>query len=107
MSKSIGSNIRTIIRESINIPTTLLAVTAEVTADVASVTSDAIRGTVPTVKDLGTATGHFAVGVANSELSEEELAEKTAGMSFAQLRAGMATKAGKAGQTTAKFFSEE
>ena len=111
MSHSIGSNLKTIVRSSISIPVELVAVTIQVVADATNVTSDAISGTVPTVKQLGTISGHFVMGAVNSELSEKELKEKTAGVSFGSLMDNMQAGSGGAGQSTTKaisgFFADE
>lgn len=111
MSKSIGSNIKSIVRSSISIPVELVAVTVQVVADTTSVASDAISGVVPTTKQLGTITGHFVMGAVNSELSEAELIKKVEGLSFTSLMADMQAGSGGAGQSTAKaisgFFADE
>ena len=108
---TIGANIRTIVRESINLPLDLGAALITVAADTMGITTAAIRGTVPTVKQLGTASGNFAMGAANSDLTEEELADKTAGMSLALLMQQAVDGSGSAGQSTTKavseFFSEK
>ena len=111
MSKSIGSNLKTVVRESINIPLTLLTVSIEVASDAAELTSNTIGGVLPTTKSLLKATGHFAVGAVNSELSEKELNEKLATITLSEVLRNIESGSGKAGQSTAKatleFFAEE
>ncbi len=110
MSTSIGSNIKTIARQSINIPLQLTAVTVEVVSDAADLTSGAIGGIMPTTKSLLKSTGHFVIGAVNSELSEAELLKKTEAMTVNQILSDMETGSGKAGQSTTKaiadFFAE-
>ncbi len=111
MSNSIGSNIKTIIRQSIAIPLELTSVVVEVAADATNVLSSTIRGTVPTTKQLGAITGHFVVGAANSDLTEEQLNVLTKDMSFGKIMDDIAAGSGSAGQSStkavSKFFAED
>jgi hypothetical protein len=111
MSKSIGSNIKTIIKQSINIPLELITVSVEVVSDAANLASSAISNTVPTVNAVAEATTRFAVGAANPELGNKELDAKTADLSFEGVLQGIVDKSGKAGQSTSNalldFFADE
>lgn len=111
MSKSIGSNIKTIVKQAINIPLELTSVVVEVAADAANLTSATISGVKPTTQTFGVITGHFLMGAVNSELSEEDLKKKIDKISFDKLRKDVESGSGKAGQSTTRaiteFFSEE
>ena len=102
---SIGSNIKSIIKTSINIPLELLSVTVEVVNDATQLTSASIRTVVPTAKALTSATTNFVVGAANSELSEDELKEKVQGITAESLIQAIEDKSGKAGQLASKKVS--
>jgi hypothetical protein len=96
MSKSISTNLKTIIKQSTNLPLELTAASVELLADVATLGSAFITEVVPTTKDVGRATGTFVLGVFNSALSEEELKAKASTLTFASIRASIVAGAGKA-----------
>lgn len=108
--KSIGSNIRSIIKTAINIPLELTSVALEVTNDATQLTSATIRGAVPTTKAVVSATGRFAVGASNPSLNEKELEDKLDHVNFANVRDNMLKSSARAGQSTSKaildFFEE-
>jgi len=107
MSKSIGNNIKTIAKQSVNLPLELTGASVELLADATSLGSAFITEVVPTAKDVGRATGTFLLGVFNSELTEEELNTKASTLSFASIREAMVAGAGKAGQNLVKAWNED
>jgi hypothetical protein len=107
MSKSISTNLKTITKQSVNLPLELTAASVELLADVATLGSSCIKEVIPTAKDLGKATGTFVLGVFNSELSEEELKAKASTLSFASIRASVVAGAGKAGQSLVTAWNED
>mgnify|MGYP000557052447 CR=1 FL=1 len=111
MTKSIGSNIKVVIKESINIPTTLLAVGAEVAADLTTVTAAAIRGVVPTTKQAGKISGHFLLGAVKYDTPEAELMQELSTMSLATVLASAEQGSVRAGQSVGRasvgFFADE
>jgi hypothetical protein len=104
--KSIGANIRSIIKTSINIPLELLSVTAEITNDVVNLTSTSLREVLPTTKAVLSASTNFAVGAANSSLTEQEVEAKVRDLNFASVRDSMVKSSAKYGQSTTKAFSD-
>ena len=107
MRKSISTNLKTIVKQSTNLPLELTAASVELLADVATLGSGFITGVVPTAKDVGKATGTFLLGVFNSELTDEELNTKASTLSFASIRASMVAGAGRAGQELVKAWDDE
>jgi hypothetical protein len=107
MSKSISTNLKTITKQSVNLPLELTAASVELLADVATLGSSCIKEVIPTAKDLGKATGTFVLGVFNSELSEEELKAKASTLTWASIRASVVAGAGKAGQGLVTVWNED
>ena len=107
MRKSISTNLKTIVKQSTNLPLELTAASVELLADVATLGSGFITGVVPTAKDLGKATGTFVLGVFNSELTDEELKAKASTLTFAPIRASMVAGAGRTGQELVKAWDDE
>ena len=107
MSKSINTNLKTIVKQSVNLPLGLTAASVELVADVATLGSSFITGVVPTAKDVGKATGTFVLGVLNSELTDEQLNDKASMLSFASIRASIVAGAGKAGQGLVTVWNED
>jgi hypothetical protein len=107
MSKSITTNLKTIVKQSTNLPLELTAASVELLADVATLGSAFITEVVPTTKDVGRATGIFVLGVFNSELTDDQLKAKASTLSFASIRASMVAGAGKAGQGLVKAWDDE
>mgnify|MGYP001268208809 CR=1 FL=1 len=107
MSKSISTNLKTIVKQSTNLPLELTAASVELLADVATLGSGFITGVVPTAKDVGKATGTFVLGVFNSELTDEQLKAKASTLTFASIRASLVAGAGKAGQGLVKAWDDE
>jgi len=104
MSKSIGTNVRTIIKQSVNLPLELTEASVGLLADVATLGSTFITEVVPTAKDVGRATGTFVLGIFNSELTDEELHAKASTLTFASIRASVVARAGQAGQGLVKAW---
>jgi hypothetical protein len=107
MSKSISTNLKTITKQSVNLPLELTAASVELLADVATLGSSCIKEVIPTAKDVGKATGTFVLGVFNSELSEDELKAKASTLTWASIRASVVAGAGKAGQGLVKAWDDE
>ena len=107
MSNWIGTNLKTIAKQSVNLPLELTGASVELLADATSLGSAFITEVVPTAKDVGRATGTFLLGVFNSELTEEELNAKASSLSFASIREAMVAGAGKAGQDLMKAWDDE
>ena len=107
MSKSITTNLKTIVKQSTNLPLELTAASVELLADVATLGSTCIKEVIPTAKDVGKVTGTFVLGVFNSELSEEELKAKASTLTWASIRASVVAGAGKAGQGLVKAWNED
>ena len=107
MSKSISTNLKTIVKQSTNLPLELTAASVELLADASTLCSAFITEVVPTAKDVGRATGIFVLGVFNSELTDDQLKAKAATLSFASIRASIVAGAGKAGQCLVKAWDDE
>jgi hypothetical protein len=107
MSKSITTNLKTIVKQSTNLPLELTAASVELLADVATLGSSCIKEVIPTAKDVGKATGTFVLGVFNSELSEDELKAKASTLTWASIRASVVAGAGKAGQGLVTVWNED
>jgi hypothetical protein len=107
MSKSIGTNVRTIIKQSVNLPLELTEASVGLLADVATLGSTLITEVVPTAKDVGKATGTFVLGIFNSELTDEELRAKASTLTFSSIRASIVAGAGQAGQGLVKAWDDE
>jgi hypothetical protein len=107
MSKSITTNLKTITKQSVNLPLELTAASVELLADVATLGSSCIKEVIPTAKDVGKATGTFMLGVFNSALSEEELKAKASTLTWASIRASVVAGAGKAGQGLVTVWDDE
>jgi hypothetical protein len=107
MTKSISTNLKTIVKQSVNLPLELTEASVGLLADVATLGSTFITEVVPTAKDVGKATGTFVLGVFNSELSEDELKAKASTLTWASIRASVVAGAGKAGQGLVKAWDDE
>ena len=107
MSKSITTNLKTIVKQSTNLPLQLTAASVELIADEATLGSSCIKEVIPTAKDVRRATGIFVLGVLNSELTDDQLKAKAATLSFASIRASIVAGAGKAGQGLVKAWDDE
>jgi len=107
MTKSTSTNLKTIVKQSTNLPLQLTAASVELLADVATLGSGFITGVVPTAKDVGKATGTFVLGVFNSELTDEQLKAKASALTFSSIRASIVAGAGKAGQGLVKAWDDD
>ena len=107
MSKSISTNLKTIVKQSTNLPLELTAASVELLADVATLGSTCIKEVIPTAKDVGKVTGTFMVGMFNSDLTDEQLKAKASTLTFASIRASIVAGAGKAGQGLVKALNED
>jgi hypothetical protein len=107
MSKSITTNLKTIVKQSTNLPLELTSASVELLADIATLSSAFITEVVPTAKDVGKATGAFVLGVFNSALSKEELKAKASTLTWASIRASIVAGAGKAGQGLVTVWNED
>ena len=107
MSKSISTNLKTIVKQSVNLPLELTEASVGLLADVATLGSTCIKEVIPTAKDVGMATGTFVLGVFNSELTDEQLKAKASTLTFASIRASVVAGAGKAGQGLVKAWDDE
>jgi hypothetical protein len=72
MTKSIRTNVKTITRNSVSIPTEAVATTLELASDVSDIALSTVRGAIPTTKRLGNILGMFVTGMFNSDLDEHE-----------------------------------
>ena len=107
MSKSIGSNLKAIVKQSVNLPLELTEASVGLLADVATLGSTCIKEVIPTAKDVGKATGTFVLGIFNSDLTEDQLSAKASTLSFASIRASVVAGAGRAGQGLVKAWDDE
>jgi hypothetical protein len=107
MSKSITTNLKTIVKQSTNLPLELTAASVELLADVATLGSTCIKEVIPTAKDVGKVTGTFVLGVFNSELTDDELKAKASTLTWASIRASVVAGAGKAGQGLVTVWDDE
>jgi len=107
MTKSISTNLKTIVKQSVNLPLELTEASVGLLADVATLGSTLITEVVPTAKDVGKATGTFVLGIFNSELTDEELHAKASTLTFASIRATVVAGAGKAGQGLVKAWEDD
>jgi len=95
MSKSMGTNLKTIIKQSVNLPLELTEASVGLLADVATLDSTCIKEVIPTAKDVVKATGTFVLGIFNSDLTEDQLSAKALTLSFASIRASAVAGAGR------------
>lgn len=72
MTTSIKTNVKTITRNSVSIPTEAAATTLEVASDISDLALSTVRGAIPTTKRLGNIVGMFVTGMFNSDLDEQE-----------------------------------
>ena len=72
MTTSIKTNVKTITRNSVSIPTEAVATTLEVASDISDLALSTVRGAIPTTKRLGNIVGMFVTGMFNSDLDEQE-----------------------------------
>ena len=72
MTTSIKTNVKTITRNSLSIPTEAAATTLEVASDISDLALSTVRGAIPTTKRLGNIVGMFVTGMFNSDLDEQE-----------------------------------
>jgi len=107
MTKSISTNLKTIVKQSVNLPLELTEASVGLLADVATLGSTLITEVVPTAKDVGKATGTFVLGIFNSELTDEELRAKASTLTFSSIRASIVAGAGQAGQGLVKAWDDE
>jgi hypothetical protein len=72
MTTSIKTNVKTITRNSVSIPTEAVATTLEVASDISDLALSTVRGAIPTTKRLGNIVGMFVTGMFNSDLDKQE-----------------------------------
>jgi hypothetical protein len=72
MKTSIKTDVKTITRTSVSIPTEAAATTLEVVSDISDLALSTVRGAIPTTKRLGSIVGLFVTGMFSSELDEQE-----------------------------------
>jgi hypothetical protein len=72
MTTSIKTNVKTITRNSVSIPTEAVATTLELASDISDLALSTVRGAIPTTKRLGNIVGMFVTGMFNSDLDEQE-----------------------------------
>jgi hypothetical protein len=75
MTTSIKTNVKTITRNSVSIPTEAAATALELAGDVSDLALSTVRGAIPTTKRLGNILGMFVTGMINSDLDEHEAKE--------------------------------
>lgn len=107
MKNSIKSNIKSVARNSVAIPVETAAVTLEVVSDAGELALDAIRGALPTAKQLGTMVGMFTTGLFTSDMTEEAAIKLYKETSLADVMAKIEAASLKAGQDTAKLFDDD
>lgn len=107
MSKSIKTNVKKIVKNSVAIPAEAAATTLEVAADATSLATDAVRGTVPFAKQVSNTVGGFVYGLFNSNI-EPVVAEKMyKNLNLDQIMTAIEQGAVKAGQDFAKSWDED
>jgi nucleotide-binding universal stress UspA family protein len=104
---TIKSNIKTIGRNSVHVPLEVAATTLEVAADATDLSMRAVKGLVPTARQLGTMVGMFTTGLFTSDMTEEAAVKLYNETSIADVMAKIEAASLKAGQDCAKLFDED
>lgn len=107
MKTSIKSNTKTIARNSVHVPLELAATTLEVGADLTDLTMSAVRGAVPTAKQLGNIVGMFTTGLFTADMTEEEAVKLYKETTLADVMAKIEAASLKAGQDTANMWNDD
>jgi hypothetical protein len=106
MTTSIKTNVKTITRNSVSIPTEAVATTLELASDISDLALNTVRGAIPTTKRLGNILGMFVTGLFNSDLDEQEAKklydETTLETAFARIEKASL----KAGQEMVNMWDE-
>jgi len=107
MSKSIKSNVKTITRNSVSIPTEAVATTLELASDVSDIALDTVRGAIPTTKRLGSILGMFVTEMFNSELDEQQAKKLYKETTLETVFTKIEEASLKAGQNLVKVWDED
>jgi hypothetical protein len=109
--RSIGGNLKSILRTSANIPLEATDALLEVANDATQISSAVLRGAIPFTKGVTTATINLVIGSFNPNATDEELdviVEKT---TFNGVFDSAVRNSSRAGRTASKafidFFEEE
>jgi hypothetical protein len=106
MTKSIRTNVKTITRNSVSIPTEAVATTLELASDVSDIALSTVRGAIPTTKRFGSILGMFVTGMFNSELDEQEAKKLYQETTLESVFARIEKASLKAGQEMANMWNE-
>jgi hypothetical protein len=106
MTTSIKTNLKTITRNSVSIPTEAVATTLELASDVSDIALSTVRGAIPTTKRLGNIFGMFLTGMLNSDLDEDEAKKLYDETTFATVFTKIEQASLKAGQDLLKGWNE-
>ena len=106
MTTSIKTNVKTITRNSVSIPTEAVATTLELASDVSDIALSTVRGAIPTTKRLGNIFGMFLTGMLNSDLDEDEAKKLYDETTFATVFTKIEQASLKAGQDLLKGWDE-
>jgi hypothetical protein len=104
MSKSIKTNVKTITRNSVSIPTEAVATTLELASDVSDIALSTVRGAIPTTKRFGSIL--FVTGMFNSELDEQEAKKLYQETTLESVFARIEKASLKAGQEMVNMWDE-
>jgi hypothetical protein len=104
--RSIGSNIKSILRTTANIPLEATDALVQVTNDLTQVTSATVRGITPFTKGFFKATTNFTVALFNPNATDEELDKILEETTFSNVLESTLQGSGRAGRSTSRAFIE-
>jgi hypothetical protein len=104
---SIKRDSKTIVKNSVAIPTSAAATVLEVASDVSSIGLDIVRNTVPATKRVGNIIGLFVTGMFNSDLEEKEVQKLYEDTTVRSVFARMEAASLKAGQNLVKGWDDD
>jgi hypothetical protein len=107
MTKSIRTNVKTITRNSVSIPTEAAATALELAGDVSDLALSTVRGAIPTTKRFGSILGMFVTGMFNSELDEQEAKKLYKETTLETVFTKIEEASLKAGQNLVKVWDED
>ena len=109
--RSIGRNLKSILKNAANIPLEATDALLEVANEATQLTSSALRGALPFTKGVITATTNFGIGAFNPNATDDELDVIVDNTTFTGVFESAVRNSSRGGRATSKtfidFFDEE
>lgn len=104
---NVKHNVKTIVRNTAEIPTDVAATALEVAANTTTLATDIVRNAVPASKRIGNIFGKFVYGMVNSDMDAETAERKYDVTSLTDMIKSIETSSLKAGQDFIKSWEDD